>query len=58
MYLTDGTRLYEIIAEEFVHNHGCGPSLIRYVALEDCQSGERQMVIGEKIARFQSVGSV
>lgn len=54
-YLTDGERLYEVVAEEFVHNHGLGPSLIRYVAIEDAQTGERQLVIGEQIARFKEV---
>jgi hypothetical protein len=54
-YLTDGARLYEVVAEEIVHNHGLGPSLIRYVAVEDCSTGERQLLIGERIVRYQPI---
>ena len=54
-YLTDGSRLYEVVAEEFQRNYGLGPSLIRYIAVEDCLSGERELVIGPCIARFKEV---
>ena len=51
-YLTDGERLLEILAEEIVPNHGLGPSLVRYIAVEDCKTGERQLLIGERIAQY------
>ena len=51
-YLTDGERLLEILAEEIVLNHGLGPSLVRYIAVEDCKTGERQLLIGERIAQY------
>jgi hypothetical protein len=54
-YLTDGQRLLEIIGEAIVRNHGLGPSLVRYIAVVDCMTGERRLLVGERIAQYDLV---
>jgi len=35
-YLTDGTHLYEIVAQRAVENFGLNRGVIRYVVIRDC----------------------
>jgi hypothetical protein len=35
-YLTDGTHLYEIVAQRTVQNFGLNRGVIRYVVIRDC----------------------
>jgi hypothetical protein len=35
-YLTDGTNLYEIAAQQTVQNFGLTRGVIRYVTIRDC----------------------
>lgn len=55
MYLTDGEHLYEIVGEDIHRNHGCGSSLIRSIALEDCATGDRHVLSGERIAELDVI---
>lgn len=60
MFYTDGTNLFELIAEDFRENHARSPfcergSIICEVAIENCRTGERRLIWGEQLAQLREV---
>lgn len=55
MYLTDGIRLLEIVAEDYRLNAGLGGSVIREVAVRDSVTGEMFFMWGAILAKFRKV---
>ena len=54
-YLRRDGQLFEIIAEDLRRNYGCGPSLIREIALQDVVTGDIRFAVGARIATYLPV---
>lgn len=55
VFLTDGHRLFELLAEDVRRNYGLGGSFIREVAIRDAATEDVEFVFGERLARLRPV---
>jgi len=54
-YLTDGTRLYEVVARRTVQNYGLQRGSIRYVVIRDCVSEATATIDDLQLAALSEV---
>lgn len=55
VFLTDGRRLLELVAEDVRRNYGLGGSFIREAAIRDVVTEDVEFVFGERLARLRPV---
>lgn len=56
-YFKRDGQLFEVIAEDLRRNYGCGPSVIREIALRDVVTGDIRFAVGARIATYLPVST-